>query len=193
MGLEKITMRSDYLFYAIAVVFFVITAASIVLVMDQTQKSLWMVGTVVVGLFSAGLGFYFRPKTQARPAQTVAPAEQTAAPPPEPATTQAETPAVAPLAPATPVSLAPVAKHELATNAPTPIAAETQATTAQSELTTIRGISAARASQLNALGVNSLDDLAKASADELSKSLSVSPRITRMWIGSAKKLKKNES
>ena len=55
-------MRSDYLLYALAVVFFIITAASLALVIDQTEKSLWVVSTVVVGLFSASLGYIFRPK-----------------------------------------------------------------------------------------------------------------------------------
>jgi predicted flap endonuclease-1-like 5' DNA nuclease len=194
MGLEKKTMRSDYLFYALGAVFFLITAASIVLVIDQTEKSLWVVSTVVVGLFSATLGYHFRPKTptatlQSVDAPSVKPAAQTA----ETAPIQAEKAEAGPIAVATPVSLVTVAKQELATSAPTLPAVEAQAAPKQSELLTVHGINAARAAQLNALGVNSLDDLAKASADDLAKALVVSPRITRMWIGSAKKQKKNEN
>jgi predicted flap endonuclease-1-like 5' DNA nuclease len=187
-------MRSDYLFYALAAVFFLITAASIALVIDQTQKSLWVVSTVVIGLFSATLGYHFRPKTTTVTTQTVeVPAAQPVAKSTEPVTPQAESVAAAPLAPATPVSLVPVAKQELATTAPNLPTDEATVSPAVSELVTVRGISAARAAQLNKLGVNSIADLAKASADDLAKGLAVSSRITRMWIGSAKKLKKNEN
>lgn len=178
-------MRSDYLFYALAAVFFFITAASIALVVDQTEKSLWVVSTVVVGLFSATLGFHFRPKTP------TAAAQETAAPAGQAAPAQAEKTEAGPITVATPVSLMPVAKQELATAAPaTPIAIEAPAVPTQSELVTVHGINAKRAAQLNSVGISNLEDLAKASADDLAKALAVSPKITRMWIGSAKKQKK---
>ena len=58
-------MRSDYPLYVLAVVFFAMTAASFILVTEQLQKNLWLVSTVVLGLFSAGLGYTQRPKTKA--------------------------------------------------------------------------------------------------------------------------------
>ncbi len=184
-GLVKGTMRSDYLFYALAAVFFLITAASIALVIDQTEKSLWVVSTVVVGLFSATLGYHFRPKTPVVATQKVA------APADQPAPAQAEKTETGPITIATPVSLMPVAKQELATAAPAiPVAIEAPAAPTQSELVTLKGINAKRAAQLNAVGISNLEDLAKASADDLAKALAVSPKITRMWIGSAKKQKK---
>jgi predicted flap endonuclease-1-like 5' DNA nuclease len=54
----------------------------------------------------------------------------------------------------------------------------------------IRGINEKRAAQLNANGIATLEQLANASADELAAKLEVSPRIVKMWIGSAKKLAK---
>ena len=40
--------------------------------------------------------------------------------------------------------------------------------------------------QLKELGINSLDELAKVSADNFVKDLRISPKITRKWIASAK-------
>ena len=60
----------------------------------------------------------------------------------------------------------------------------------KSELMAIRGINEKRAAELKALGINSIDDLTKVSAEDLAKDLTISAKITRMWIGSAKKLKK---
>jgi predicted flap endonuclease-1-like 5' DNA nuclease len=58
------------------------------------------------------------------------------------------------------------------------------------ELVKIRGINPKRAEQLKAIGVGTIADLAKASPDELAAKLGVSPKIIKMWIGSAKKLVK---
>ncbi|MEM1566424.1 MAG: helix-hairpin-helix domain-containing protein [Candidatus Bathyarchaeia archaeon] len=55
-------------------------------------------------------------------------------------------------------------------------------------LTEIKGIGAKRAEQLKALGIASIEDLAKASAKDLASKLKVSPKITRKWIEEAKKL-----
>jgi predicted flap endonuclease-1-like 5' DNA nuclease len=54
----------------------------------------------------------------------------------------------------------------------------------------IRGINEKRAVQLEAVGIYSIAELANASPEDLAKNLIISPKITRMWIGSAKKLKK---
>ena len=52
----------------------------------------------------------------------------------------------------------------------------------------VKGIGMKRASQLEALGISNLEELAKASAEELATELQISPKITKMWIGQAKKL-----
>jgi len=58
----------------------------------------------------------------------------------------------------------------------------------KTELTEVKGVGAKRAEQLKGQGINSVDDLAKASADDLAEKLKISPKITRKWIESAKKL-----
>jgi hypothetical protein len=68
-------MRLDYALYALATVFFLITAVSFAMVTEQTAKSLWVVTTVVLGLFCVGLGYYERLKVKtAAVAQPAVPA-----------------------------------------------------------------------------------------------------------------------
>jgi predicted flap endonuclease-1-like 5' DNA nuclease len=55
-------------------------------------------------------------------------------------------------------------------------------------LTEVKGIGEKRAEQLKTIGVNTVEDLAKASADDLAVKLKVSPKITKVWIENAKKL-----
>ena len=186
-----ITMRSEYLLYMLAAVFFVITAVSLALVIDQMQKSLWVVTTVVLGLFSAGLGYYQRSKptssAKSAPATTSVTAEPSDAHVKEAyvAENVQRPPEPVPM----PQSVSPVPMQVVA---PIPVMTPpVQAVAPQrNELTVVRGINAKRAEQLNTLGIKNIDDLANASAEDLAKNLTISPKITRMWIGSAKKLKK---
>jgi predicted flap endonuclease-1-like 5' DNA nuclease len=180
-------MRTHYLLYALAVVFFIITAASLALVMDATEKNLWVVSTAVVGLFSASLGYIFRPKTTATAAPTT---EVSAAQPVAPVTSVAGSIQTIPEPTRTPIALIPDATREIAPIPSNNIVAVEVSAPQKSELLTVKGINAKRAEQLNTLGIHRLGDLAKASAEDLAKQLTVSPRITRMWIGSAKKLSK---
>ncbi len=64
------------------------------------------------------------------------------------------------------------------------------ATTAQLplELAEVEGIEPAREKQLKALGINTIEDLAKASAKELAKETKASPEITSRWIEEAQRL-----
>ena len=57
-----------------------------------------------------------------------------------------------------------------------------------SELTKVKGIGVKRADQLKALGINSIGDLANASAKDLAAKLEISPKITTKWIENAKAL-----
>jgi predicted flap endonuclease-1-like 5' DNA nuclease len=111
----------------------------------------------------------------AEPVKTEAPTVPEAEPePPAPAPSPVvEAPAVPASAPEAPIAPAPVTPPE------TPAA--------PSELTKIHGINQKRVDQLNANGINRLQDLANASAEDLAAKLAVSPRIVKMWIGSAKK------
>jgi predicted flap endonuclease-1-like 5' DNA nuclease len=55
-------------------------------------------------------------------------------------------------------------------------------------LTEVKGIGEKRAGQLKNIGISSVEDLAKASADDLAAKLKISPKITKVWIENAKKL-----
>jgi predicted flap endonuclease-1-like 5' DNA nuclease len=62
-------------------------------------------------------------------------------------------------------------------------------------LTEVSGVGEKRASQLKAIGINSVDDLAKASVEDVAKRLkvspktvAVSPKIVAEWVASAKQL-----
>jgi len=65
---------------------------------------------------------------------------------------------------------------------------ENPAMTEALELTQVKGIGEKRATQLKALRINTVDDLAKASAKDIAKKLQISPKIAEKWIASAKKL-----
>jgi predicted flap endonuclease-1-like 5' DNA nuclease len=176
-------MRSDYLLYLLALLFFAAAAVSANLEMELAQKSVWVLINVVLGFVSAGFGYHYRPRTlptfelgdvHIKEAHIAEGEEKHAEPTVEPLST-------------TPIPMQEVAPIPLPAPAPEPV---TVVAPLVSELTEIRGISEKRKQQLQALGVNTVEDLANASAEDLAKNLAVSPKITRMWIGSAKKLKK---
>jgi predicted flap endonuclease-1-like 5' DNA nuclease len=148
-------MRLDYTLYVLAAVFFLITIVSLVTsLIAETERNLWVVTTVVLGILSVGLGYTQRPKTEAQARQPAVQIPQ-ATVPQKPATTM-----------------------------------ETPAMTEALELTQVKGIGEKRATQLKALGISSVDDLAKASAEDIAKKLQISPKITKKWIASAKELVK---
>jgi predicted flap endonuclease-1-like 5' DNA nuclease len=74
--------------------------------------------------------------------------------------------------------------------APTPAAPNRQTVEKsipfKSDLTLMKGIDERRAVKLKELGINSLDELAWFSADDLTKDRGISPKITKKWIPSAK-------
>jgi predicted flap endonuclease-1-like 5' DNA nuclease len=63
-----------------------------------------------------------------------------------------------------------------------------QVTIPKAELTEVNGIGVKRAEQLKNLGINSVDDLARASAEDLAAKLKISAKVTRKWTESAKQL-----
>lgn len=158
-------MRSDYALYVVAVIFFLITALSFAVTqLADFERNVWIVTTVVLGLLFAGLGYTQRPKVQ--PAQT-----QTEMQP------KATTPTLQPQ----PVVVEPI-KKEITE----PVAEVT--TTPKLDLTAVKGIKAKRAEQLKGIGISSIEDLARASADDLGNKLKISPKITGKWIEQAKLL-----
>ncbi|MCS7115411.1 MAG: helix-hairpin-helix domain-containing protein, partial [Nitrososphaerota archaeon] len=56
------------------------------------------------------------------------------------------------------------------------------------DLTEVRGIGEKRAAQLKSVGINTVEELARASAEDLASKLRVSPKIVSAWIENAKKL-----
>ncbi len=187
-------MRTDYMLYILAVIFFILTALSLAFVASQTEQSLSVIATVVLGLFSAGLGFHYRPR-----------AKTTAAVPPfiEVPPVEANDSHVreAHLAESVEKHVEPTVTPQSTTgvpaqlNVPTPLltpSAPQAQTSVKSELTSIHGINEKRAAQLQEIGIGSISALANASADDLAKNLMVSPKVTRMWIGSAKKQSQSE-
>lgn len=67
---------------------------------------------------------------------------------------------------------------------------EVEVTPSTLELTHVRGIGEKRAEQLKIIGIKDVKDLAKTSVKDLATKLEVSPKITRRWVSSAKKLVK---
>jgi predicted flap endonuclease-1-like 5' DNA nuclease len=164
-------MRLDYTLYVIAAILLIITVVPFVapIGVEPETKSLWVVATVVLGLLSIGLGYSQRPKTKAQACQPAVAIPQTTTPEAQPATTM-EAP-----------------KEEKASMKEAPAMATPAAAM---DLTQVKGIGEKRAKQLKALGINSVNKLANASAKNLAKKLKVSPKIVDKWIDSAKELVK---
>jgi len=169
---EKNNMRSDYALYVVAIIFFIITGISSAIGLAELERNLWVVTTAVLGLLFAGLGYTQRPRPKGRIIVET--------PPSTPAQTTATT-ALTP--PASTVTEPAVMETKEET-----IEVTTEAAPTVSGLTEVKGIGEKRKQQLNALGINSIDDLAKASANELAKKLEISPKITGKWIENAKTL-----
>lgn len=130
----------------------------IVAVYSVEYQQLWIVGTAVLGFFFAGLGFSQRPKT------TIAQAAR----PPQP-----------------PLAVQPTITEPAKVEEPPTVV---EITTPTIDLVQVKGVKAKRAEQLKSLGINSVEDLANASAEELAKKLQISPKFTEKWIASAKEL-----
>ncbi len=170
-------MRLDYMLYTVAAIFFLITIVSAILVETET-RSLWVVTTAVLGILSIGMGYYQRPKTTLEVCQPAVPLPQ-ATMPQIPQETTVEAP------------------KEEKTESPTeaissvetpPVTAVVTPVSRKMRLTRVKGIGDKRVVQLKALGINSLNELAKASAEEIAKNLQISPKITKKWVAAAKEL-----
>ena len=175
-------MRLDYTLYLLAAVFFLITVVSFAMLMEQTtERNLWVVTTVVLGLFSIGLGYTQRPKVSVAVQQPAASIPQPIMPQTPQATT-VEAPAIeAPKEEKIEMTLETPKMIEAP--APTPAVSTIQ-------LTQVKGIGEKRATQLKAIGINSVDELAKTSAEDVAKKLEISPKIVKKWIAGAKELVK---
>jgi len=160
-------MRLDYTLYVLAALLLIITVVPFVIIIEEGVRSLWVVTTVVLGLLTIGLGYSQRPKTKAQACQ----------------------PAVA--IPQTTVEAPKEEKTEVPMEKPSIKEAPTIATPASTiDLTQVKGIGEKRATQLKTLGINSVDELANASAKNIAEKLKVSPKIVDKWIDNAKEIVK---
>jgi predicted flap endonuclease-1-like 5' DNA nuclease len=170
-------MRSDYMLYAVAIIFFILTGA--VAAIYWTEQQLWVVTTAVLGLVFIGLGYTQRPKPTT-PA-TVATTTTTV-------TTSTPTTSLATTAPAAPAPQpAPMQTQTEEVEVPTAVPT-VEAPPPTPETMKVKGIGEKRAAQLKALGINSVEELAKASAKDLATKLQISPKITGKWIENAKQI-----
>jgi len=184
------TMRLDYALYGLAIVLFALSAVFFAVIKEQDGQLVYVVSTTVLGLLSVVTGFAQKPKTP------TAKVTQSTVPQPPPPATASEPAQIqqAPVTEAAPVVEVPKVETPIAEAAaavevaPVAEAPKVEAVpVSKSELTQIRGISEKRAEQLKANGVRSIQELANASADDLAAKLNVSPKIVKMWIGTAKK------
>ena len=124
-------------------------------------ESLWVVTTAILGFLFIGLGYTQKPKSQAIKVE--------------------ERPQVrAPEMP-TPSPVTEVMKEEK-------VETVVEVAPQKMELTKVKGIGEKRSEQLKALGISSVEDLAKASATDIAEKLKISPKITVRWIENAKNL-----
>jgi len=124
-------------------------------------ENLWVVATAILGFLFIGLGYTQKPKPQA-------------------ITVEARPQAPAPEMP-TPSPVPEVMKEEK-------VETVVEITPQKMELTEVKGIGEKRAQQLKALGISSVEDLAKVSAADIAEKLKISPKITGKWIENAKTL-----
>lgn len=185
-------MRSDYVLYILAVLFFLAAVASAALVVEFGERILWITITVILGIISLSFGYYYRPRVKTltteipkiEPTSDVGDAhvreahlEESVEKHVEPTDTPVSTTSI-PMQNTAPVSL------------PTPVATVEPAAPVENALTEVKGIGPKRAAQLNAQGINTVDDLSRASPEDLANSLAISPKITQKWVQGAKELQK---
>ncbi len=167
-------MRSDYILYTVAAIFFIITLLAVASSIGSQQ--VWIVSTVVIGLAFIGAGYTQRPKPAAVASDPIA-FEQPTPPPPQ------QQPLVVVTAPETaPLVTEPVKVEEVK-----PIVEQPQPLT--SELMKVKGIGEKRMAQLKTLGINTIEDLRNASPKDLAAKLNISPKITSKWIEETKEIK----
>jgi predicted flap endonuclease-1-like 5' DNA nuclease len=158
-------MRTDYILYTVAIIFFVITAIAYAFTLEY--KELWIVSSFVLGFLFVGLGIFQRTRIRTTPVE-MPPAHSTVeVPPSAPQPVQSSTAEVV-------QKVEPEAVVEIAA----PVLGITQ----------VKGVKAKRAEQLKALGISSVEDLANASAKDVGAKLQISPKITEKWIADAKAL-----
>jgi len=197
-------MRLDYVSYAVAIVFFIVTLAAVVY-STAVEQQVWVVTTVVIGLAFIGVGYTQRPRPTATPQVT------TSAPPPPQSQPQPPQDQVQPAHQQAEIQQQPQQQTEQQPSEVTTAIAQPTVTDVvkleepkpavepavepvpplqptAGELTDVKGIGEKRAGQLKALGILSLEDLSKASAKDLAARLKISQKITDKWIQNAREI-----
>jgi predicted flap endonuclease-1-like 5' DNA nuclease len=167
-------MRSDYALYIVAVICFIISGVWVAAY--TAVQRLWTVIPIVFGFVFIGLGYTQRPR------QTVTTQIAVAPPPPTVVTV-----------PAPKVTEVVVEEKKPEEAKPEPIVQAPPAAEVKSPppgLLDVKGIKEKRAQQLNAIGINTVEDLSKASAEDLAAKLKIAPYFTGKWIENAKEILK---
>ena len=162
-------MRLDYVLYVVAIMCFIVTGA--VAAYAATQQ-LWIVTTTVIGLAFIGAGYTQRPREGTQTQMAVSPPP----PPPIPQTPKAVE-----------VKIENKVEEIKAEPQPAPVI---EVKPPSVGLLDVKGIKDKRAQQLKAVGINSVEDLAKASAEDLAAKLKIAPYFTGKWIENAKEILK---
>ena len=166
-------MRLDYALYIVAVICFIISG---VWAAYTAIQSLWIVTPIVFGLVFIGLGYTQRPRQSITTQMAVAPPPPAVVTVPAPKATEVVVEEKKPeeAKPEPVVQAVPVVEVK----APSP------------GLLQVKGIKEKRAQQLNAIGINTVEDLSKASAEDLAAKLKIAPYFTGKWIENAKEILK---
>jgi|WetSurMetagenome_2_1015567.scaffolds.fasta_scaffold136044_2 predicted flap endonuclease-1-like 5' DNA nuclease len=208
-------MRSDYSFYTLAIVFFMVAVVSAWTLAGTFQIILISI-SVLLGMISLGFGLTLRSKslqtnqtpptaspqeiTQTEPSQT----SKIENLPPPPIPMKPETSIVNPPAVTTLVSMETelttiqtvpvIAVPAMLPEQPSTLMSIKQSTLPLKEtaLTDVRGIGQKRANKLKTLDIKTAEDLANASIEDLAKKLKISSKNVAKWIASAKELTKNK-
>ena len=172
---EEISLRLDYILYVIAAMVFIATGMA--LGYQVAYRELWVISTVVLGLAFVGLGYMQRPK--ARPIAVEASTPISGVPLTSPPTiTDPGAPSLITASQQSQETVETVVTQEGSAGAPSK----------NISLTDVKGIGEKRAERLRSVGINTVEELARASAEDLAAKLKVSPRMAMTLIENAKKL-----
>lgn len=169
-------MRLDYTMYTLSVLLLIISILPFIVQIegvDDNAKVIWVTTSAVLGLLSFGLGYSQKPKTQAQACENEAIACKN-----QKESTLKETTEL-------------VTENKIGSKTPETIkSVEFTTNKTDIELLQVRGIGEKRVKQLKEIGINTANDLVKESPEKIAKKLKISPKITRKWNDSAKKLLK---
>jgi predicted flap endonuclease-1-like 5' DNA nuclease len=164
--------------YVVAAICFIITGLAFVSAISPFERNLSIVSSVILGLFFAGLGVTQRPRTTSLPIEVPARSVQ-----PLSAATAIMESEKAPTSPVIGETQPLIAGAEVSVPIEPIVLTEPAI-----QLTDVKGIGVKRMEQLKALGIGSVDDLSRASVNDLAKQLKLSPKITAQWVDAAKTL-----